>query len=273
MLIPLLSLSLSVLDAPQDNHVLEIFPLQHACGQRAQLVAPRWGTMLTFGSLSSENDRPDLLSASEGGPRFAVDSAAALLRSLHAADVNESRLRIESLGENLLVAGEADAVARLRGVVGELSALLARPLQVEAALWDGGDAPAVMGPQEFTRFAANRSPLWRAVADTYGGSPVALDHQRWTRYVRSVNAEVAQKASISNPRTPSAKAAASSWSPTNSSAATGSCCTSSSASRSAGAPCGPCPRAHPDTPISNCRCSKPASAPVRDASITAARSR
>lgn len=204
MLSVLTSLSLLVAPAaaPQDNRaLLEVVPLQHLCGTRSGFTPPPWGSMLTF---KRADDRPDLLQSRDDQPRFSIDASHDLLRSLFTAEIDGERLRIDAGTDSLLVLGDAEILDKLRAVVQGAADQLNRPLQVEVALWDATGRetpPAMMDPRQFAQFVANRTPLWRSLAETQNGRVVALDRQRWSRYVRDAETEVAQKSSIGQPVT------------------------------------------------------------------------
>jgi hypothetical protein len=178
--------------------VLEVIPLQHVCGWRTSLVPPQWGSMLQF---ADADDRPDLLNVRADGRHVDIDSAAELLSNLHMAAIEANRLHIDRQNDDLFVLGDGAEVALVRDEVQALSALLLRPMQIEVALWDAGGAvpPAVSTPEGWAQFVANREPAWRSVAETQSARSVALDRQRWTRYVRDINVEVASKLAISHP--------------------------------------------------------------------------
>jgi hypothetical protein len=102
------------------------------------------------------------------------------------------------------VLGDAALVTQVREQVETLSAIVLRPLQIEVCLWQAGTdeaPPALLRPDDWKRFVGDREPLWRCTAETQGARPVALEQQRWTRYVRDVDCEVAQKQSVSVPVT------------------------------------------------------------------------
>lgn len=92
----------------------------------------------------------------------------------------------------------------MRDLIHEASGILARPVQVELAVWDAAsdDAPATtLDAKGYAEFAANRSPLWRAVSTANAGQAVTIEHMTWSRYVRSIEIEVAQKKTMSRPAT------------------------------------------------------------------------
>jgi len=182
---------------------LEMFPLQHLCSDRPGLTPPMWGSMLQY--LRPDDDRRlDLLGTREEGAQFDPSQVQDLLNSLHGNAIASGTLSMSVQFGNLVVFGDGPSMALIREQVRELGALVTRPLQVEVTLWDAGDgAPAgpVLGPREFTQFAGQHTAVWRSHSQTRSSMPVALDGQRWVRYVRDVDVEVAQKATISHPQT------------------------------------------------------------------------
>jgi hypothetical protein len=157
--------------------------------------------MLTW---SRPDDRLDLLRVRESAPQFEPDQVVEMLRRLHQEALEKGTLNMQVQAGNLVVFGDGPSLALVREQVRELGALVTRPLQVEVTLWDAGsDAPpgAVLGPREFAQFAGQHAVVWRSLSQTRSSVPVALDGQRWVRYVRDVGVEVAQKAAISHPQT------------------------------------------------------------------------
>ena len=108
------------------------------------------------------------------------------------------------LGPALLAIGDAAEVAKTRERLQKSSPVLTRMLQIEFAVWDATDREAptgMMTAAEFGRVFANLTPLSRCVTASRHGQAVALERMRWTRYVRDLDAQVAQKMSLSLPVT------------------------------------------------------------------------
>lgn len=186
--------------APKSS--VEILALQHLCAARPPLPRPLWGSMLRQ---ETEGAWHDLLLASESQETpFDADHVAEMLQSLNRADVDADRLAIARQGNSLVVHGEGGAVANVRQQLDTASAVIMRALAIEVCVWDATDKElpsAILGPRDYAKFADNRTPLWRRLTTTHSGVAVALDRERWTRYVYDVNPEVAQKQSISTPQT------------------------------------------------------------------------
>ena len=194
--------------APQDPATkdrgsrFEMLSLQHICSEHQGLEPPIWGTMLRYPT--SSEGRHDLLFVGEPSHPFSSEQVQHVLQALNATDVEAGRLNLETLGASLVVFGEGTAVSKLKQQLDDASAVLTRPLQIEVCVWDATDrelSSAILGPNDYSQFVGKLTPLWRSVASTRSGNAVALARERWTRYVRDVNPEVAQKQSMSVPVT------------------------------------------------------------------------
>lgn len=187
--------------AQQDKpSVSEVFTLQHLVGANPGQPIPQWGSMLQ----RMANPTCDLLGAAEGTESFSADHAIGMLRELEAEALENSRLEVIAVGDSVLAAGDPAVVARVREHVKAATQMLARPLQLEFAVWDVTDREtpaAFLGPAEHARFVANRTPLWRSAATTRHGRAVALERMRWSRYVRDIEVGIAQKQTMTQPVT------------------------------------------------------------------------
>ncbi|HZN39156.1 MAG TPA: hypothetical protein VFD82_10160 [Planctomycetota bacterium] len=200
-LLPLCLLLPQTPSAKEQRTVFEIHSLQHLCGARAGLETPIWGTMLRA---PTDDRRVDLIGVTESNGLFEPDYILQMLQQLNAADREQGRLMLSVHGDCLEVFGAEDGVVRVRQQLEEASAVLMRPLQVEVCAWDATDREipsAILGPREYAQFAGSFAPLWRCVDTTTNNNAVSMSRERWTRYTRDVNAEVAQKQSISLPVT------------------------------------------------------------------------
>ena len=185
--------------APQGPTPLaEPLPLQQLLAPHASQSLPPWRSLLQ----QPDGSTRDLLHGADGMPGFAVDDVLGLLTELHRAACDDGSLHFASQGNGLTVFGNETEVAKVRERVRHANATIARAVQVEFAVWDGADREtpaAFLGPADYTRFAASRQPLWRGVAVTRHGHAVAIDRMRWTRYARTVDANVAQKQTALSP--------------------------------------------------------------------------
>lgn len=181
--------------------VLEIVPLQHLTALQVPIAPPPWGTLLTAGY---EEYAHDLIHCSREGQWFDTDAICEMLSRLHTEDIDNDRLSIHVQEDALRVFGEAQAVQKVTRDVREVGDLLTRPIEVEVTVWQAGDltdVAAVNTPADYGRMVANLQPLWRSVRSTHSNGVAAHDRQRWVRYVRDVDTEVAQKAKIALPVT------------------------------------------------------------------------
>ncbi|MBL9079382.1 MAG: hypothetical protein JNL08_17910 [Planctomycetes bacterium] len=196
----LLSFLLSTAPLPQQPpNVLEMLSLQHLCGLRHGITPPPFGTMLRW-----TDGRPDLLHVADADSAIECDNVVQLLNFLHADATGNGILSIQPHGSDLMVLGPTAMVGQVRDEVNQIAQALLRPLTIETAVWSGADLatpPAVLGPGDWRTVFGDREPLWRSTAATQPARAVALDGQRWSRYVADVDTEVAQKQSISPPMT------------------------------------------------------------------------
>lgn len=173
------------------QHVTEQFPIQHLIGTQPAQEPPPWGTLLQ----QAESD-VDLLDCSSEHAAVAAEQVLETLHHLLAEPLGAGSLYLATTGQSVLAVGEATAVARVGACIRAAGAMLARPLQVEFAVWDAADretCPAILSAAEFARFAGNRTPLSMSRTTTRGGAYAALRRLRWVRYVRDLETEVAQK--------------------------------------------------------------------------------
>jgi hypothetical protein len=193
-----LPLCLSLLLAPQGpTSATELLSLAHLVASPHPEPAP-WGSLLVAA------DGEYLLDTGDG-----EDDLPPLLEELliaHRAAVDGNQLRLALRGTLLTANGAANDVIRVKEHVRQLTGVLARPLQIECAVWDATDreTPAAqLGPNDVARVFADLTPLARGIATTKPGGTAALERMRWTRYVRCLESEVAQKQSATRPATAS----------------------------------------------------------------------
>src|SRR5690606_31087576 len=118
--------------------------------------------------------------------------------------IDDERLFLQTMDNNLLAVGDSALVAQVQNYLDEAAGIVARPVQVELSVWNaaGREAPAtILDAAAFESFTANRTPLWRTVSTANAGQPIAMEHMTWTRYVRGIEIEVAQKKTMTSPAT------------------------------------------------------------------------
>jgi len=180
----------------------ELLPLQQLCSREDEELAPSWRSLLRY--VPRHNRTANLVIASDGSGAITADGIFDVLQTIEEEALDEGHLSLTPVGDNLLAFGEAE---RVRGVVkriDEATQILARPLQIEFAVWDATsrETPAaVLTAEDYQRFAANRQPMWRSIAAGRAGHAVTLRNMTWTRYVRTLEVEVAQKQTMSRPET------------------------------------------------------------------------
>ena len=194
----------SLLALPQDppRTATELLPLQQLCTRERSYGAPPWGSLLRY---RQPYDRPANLVLDAGDDAsIGADGIADAVHETEQDAIDNGNLFVQAVGSNLLAFGEAAAVRRVRQRVDAAARVLARPVQVEFALWDASDREApgpALTPDEFARFASNHAPIWRAVGTGRAGNAIALERMRWTRYVHGIEVEVAQKQTMTRPAT------------------------------------------------------------------------
>ncbi len=194
--------ALLALSAPQQpSSTAEMLPLQHICSEEQKQRSLPWGSLLRY---APDDLNADFVFGSEGGGAVSQDAIVDTLHGFMSTAIDEERLFLQTIDRNLLAVGETKLVEQVRDLIHEASGILARPVQVELAVWDAAsdNAPATtLDAKGYAEFAANRAPLWRAVSTANAGQAVSLEHMTWSRYVRSIEIEVAQKKTMSRPAT------------------------------------------------------------------------
>lgn len=182
--------------------IVEIIPLQPFTTPATPITPPAWGTLLR--ARPDGGDQVDMLWCSNEERWFDADQALSLLHQLHRDDLDNERLRLDLREDCLHAYGPEQVVQRVTRHVRELSDLVARPIEIEISLWnatDLTDVAGVLAPADHSRLVAGRQLLWRSPRTTHSNGLTCHDRQRWTRYVRDVDTEVAQNAKIALPIT------------------------------------------------------------------------
>ncbi len=202
MILTLLTLCLPGALQPQGPGTPLVLPMQHLVLPAPAVATPPWGTLL-----QRDNDPHviDMLAA-EDSTLFPtnIDQMMTLLRDLSSAALEANKLTLQVAGTSLLVGGEAAEIDKVGAAFRHASKVMAQSLLVEVAVWDAADRETpktVLGIEEFQQFIGNRQPLWRCVATTRPAQLADLNQMRWSRYVRDIDVEVAQKQSMSRPVT------------------------------------------------------------------------
>lgn len=183
---------------PAAQAIAEIVPIPGLVHYHQLTSLPPCGSLL-----STDQANVDLMALSEVR-QFEASWVLDLLRTLQPEAFENEKVAAQAIDDSLLVLGDETAVTTLRTQTADLVAMTTRPLQIEVRAWelaDGEPPPAVMGPAEYSAFAETRRGLWRATTQATHATAVELSGMRWTRYVRSINAEVAQKEATSAPVT------------------------------------------------------------------------
>lgn len=194
--------ALLALSAPQQpSNTAELLPLQHICSEEQEQRSIPWGSLLRY---APDDLQADFVFGNEGRGVISPDTFVDTLHGFLPDAIAEERLFLQLIDRNLLAVGEAELVERVRNLIDEASGILARPVQFELAVWDAasGNGPATtLDADDYAEFAANRSPIWRSVSTANAGQALSIEHMTWSRYVRSIEIEVAQKKTMSRPAT------------------------------------------------------------------------
>lgn len=201
MLLPLLgclppALGLAPL-AQQPQAVTEVLAIKHLVGPPPTVAPPPWDTLLTL-----PRDPVDLLATAQSDGSLSPDLVLELLGQLSATALEQNLLHLAAIDDTVFATGAATEVGRVREHLRTLGGAIARPLQIEIGLWDATDRespPAVLTAADYARFAGSRPRLWHSVAVTRHAQAVDLEQMRRTQYVRRIEGEVAQKATLSHP--------------------------------------------------------------------------
>lgn len=189
------------LSAPQEpTTATKLIPLQHICRYAFDDNGLPWGSLMRF----REGLEADFLLSDDGLGAILPDAIVETLYGFVSEAIDEERLFLQAIDNNLLVVGEPQLVARVGNHINEAAGILARPMQVELCVWDAADREpcgSILDKQAFTDFAANRTPMWRAVSTASAGQPLVVENVRWSRYVRGIEIEVAQKKTMTSPAT------------------------------------------------------------------------
>lgn len=201
MLISLLPAVVALAGAQAPKTSTELLPLQHLCTSERIHRSPAWGSLLQLRENNESRFVPNNGDLGVITPDGIVDTLYGFMPDA----IDEERLFLQPIDNNLLVVGESQLVDRVRSYLAEAAGILARPVQLEFTAWsvnDDEEPPTpILDAQMFASFASKRTALWRAVSTTHAGQTVGLEHMTWTRYVRGIEVEVAQKKVMTRPVT------------------------------------------------------------------------
>lgn len=196
--LPVLLLASSLLAPPQDPKIppmaREVYPLRGILGPVVRPLPPPMTSFVRIRHWQGE------LSDEVGGVE--EDVIVALMRRVFGADLEADRLQLSMLEETLVAEGDPGTVAEVGRALEQLARVVARPITVQAALYERGDGAApdpFLSPGQVQELQGG-APLWRATAVVRAGGRVALGNEQWTRYVADVDVEVAQKSTIADPK-------------------------------------------------------------------------
>ena len=184
----------------QPQTTTRLVPLQHLCPSQPDEQGLPWGSLMRYrGSRTA-----DLALGTDSMSAITPDSIVDTLYGFAAEDIDEERLFLQTIDSNLLVIGEKALADRVGKYIAEAGAILARPMQVELCVWDAsehGHPGSVLDADAYAKFGKDRAPQWRAVGTCNAGQPLRLENMTWSRYVRGIEIEVAQKKTMTSPST------------------------------------------------------------------------
>lgn len=168
-----------------------------------QFLRPRppLGTAPRCSLLEAPADQPRNLTGANQDDAEGLDLEA-LLSMLHRAERDAGRLNWEIGNAGMLLSGDANLVGNCDKELDRLAAAFTRPIAVTAWLLPetGEPLPSVLDPAALAALHKDGKPLWTQTTRTQPFGQVTLGNERWTRYVRDVDVEVAQKAQIGDPK-------------------------------------------------------------------------
>jgi hypothetical protein len=165
--------------------------------------------------------RPPLLGSFLSGAEATVqgnsvmshtDKVAARLSGEHVVEIVREGLGgaggrgvvLRTTEQMLMIAGSEDDVRRAREVVRGVGDVVGRPIRITVTVFRPGaieEAKVVLPPGGSEPQVRGFEVLWEANTLTRSAVPVALTNERFTRFVRDLEVEVAQRADIGDPKT------------------------------------------------------------------------
>ena len=197
-----LTLALCVLGAPQEPaapavpRTLEVVSLQPCCSPLPSPEPPPFGSLLTC----MQGWNVNLLGEPDSS-QFTGDHVQGLLQVLHGNEPDYGELQQRVEGDKLFLLASSALQERLRAELRAVRATVERPIAIQAAVYALADAlpPTIVAPAAAAAVLPEGSAICESRAVTRSNARVAFDQLRWSRYVRDVDVEVAQKANIAGP--------------------------------------------------------------------------
>jgi hypothetical protein len=179
----------------QQPRELTMLSLQPFVTPREAVPVPPFDTLL-----ASHGDGVDLIGASSQ-PQFETEYVNDLIRQLHGKEAEEGAFGLFTGGGGLLVLAPKELGRQIADELQQVIAAVGRPIELELAVyaWDGPPPRTVLAGDELGKTLAGRVALAHGTATTRSGVRAGIDQLRWSRYVRTSEGEVAQKASASRP--------------------------------------------------------------------------
>lgn len=135
-------------------------------------------------------------------PSLGGELAIEWLQLLHPKECAKESTSLRSFGDTLVMQAEAPLPAVLAHDLQALQQIVTMPIELEAALYDfagGQTADPVLDAAALARLVGERKPLWTSTRRSRSGGQLEFGRARWTSYVHGVQAEVAQKISVTSP--------------------------------------------------------------------------
>jgi hypothetical protein len=187
--------------APQNQEkapaarALSVLSLQPFTAPGEAMPAPPFGTLMT----TPTGEHALIYQREE--PQFPGERVLELLRQLHQKESEDGSLDMRFAGGLLMLLAPAPLGKQIDAELHDLLAVVGRPIELDLAVyaWEGPLPGTVLGADEAAKTLAGRPTLAHGLATTRSSICAAFDQLRWSRYVRTAEAEVAQKASTSGP--------------------------------------------------------------------------
>ncbi|GAB4151766.1 MAG: hypothetical protein Fur0037_20520 [Planctomycetota bacterium] len=174
---------------PQGPLPVEIFDLRALRWEAPASPPPPIAHLLDRSGMRSSLLDEDL------SPSFRAEKAADWLGNLNKEALEQGRGQLRAEGTWLVMQADSSLLPQLKEQLEALTAILTRPIEIEACLYEApasGTWPPVLTAGAFAERTRGHDPLWRSTSRTRYAGRVELGRENWTSYVRSVYAEVAQ---------------------------------------------------------------------------------
>ncbi len=183
-----------------DDRVMRSMPISDVVGMRVPLTIPPFGSMLGAHEGGREDSPIRTDSERSMHPDFVLDQIRMHLGQTD--DMAPDVTRLAVIGSRLVLSGPRAHVDTAMDVVAAIDDAIARPIEIEAHLFEvdeGERFETVLPPGRLAQLRPRLRELWSSRSATRSGQPTSLSQSRFTKYVRDSDVEVAQDQSIADP--------------------------------------------------------------------------